>query len=208
MTTRRTLLAGLGVVGAGVLAGCLGGDGDSDENGSGGDDPEESTDGTGTGEFTDDFTITSSAFEDGASIPERYTADGENSSPPLSVEGVPAEAETLALIADDPDAPGGTFVHWLLWNVPGDRTALPAGIPSDESVETLSGASQGTNDLDETGYSGPAPPADDDAHTYRFTVYAVDTTLALDAGAGRDALDDALSDTTLGSARLTGEYGR
>jgi Raf kinase inhibitor-like YbhB/YbcL family protein len=211
MTTRRALLCGLGAAGAGALAGCLGGDDDSDDGSAddGGSDDGGSDNGSADNDSDDgEFTVTSSAFEDGATIPERYTADGENGSPPLSVQGVPDGTETLAVIADDPDAPGGTFVHWLLWNVPGDRTTIPEDIPADEQVDALDGARQGTNDLGEIGYGGPAPPEGDDAHTYRFTVHAVDTTLGLAAGAERDALEDALDGSTVGSARLTGEYGR
>lgn len=181
MQARRTVLRGLCVAGVTLLAGCLEGD-------------------------SDDFTVTST-FDDGATIPEEYTDDGENVSPPLSVEGLPDETATLAVIVDDPDAPGGTFVHWLLWNAPADRTSLPADIPDGGQVDELDGARQGTNDLGETGYGGPAPPPDDDPHTYRFTVYAVDRTLSLDAGAERDRLEAALDGSTLGSARLTGEYG-
>jgi Raf kinase inhibitor-like protein, YbhB/YbcL family len=192
MQGRRGVLRGVCAVGGCLLAGCLGGD---DSSGDG-------------GAFTDDFTVTSGAFEDGGTIPERYTADGENVSPPLTVEGLPEGVETLAVVVDDPDAPGGAFVHWLLWNVPGDRTDIPAAVPQADRVDSLDGARQGTNDLDEVGYSGPAPPADDDPHTYRFTLHAVDTTLELSAGAGRDALAAALDGSTVGSARITGEYGR
>lgn len=188
MPTRRRLLAALGTATAGAFAGCNGGSGTDDQP------------------APADLRVTSEAFADGASIPQQYTAQGENVSPPLSFEGVPDEAETLALIADDPDAAGGAFTHWLLWNLPADRRSLSAGVP--KQAELNSGARQGANSTGIIGYSGPAPPTDADPHTYRFTVYAVDTTLDLAAGSLRAPLEDALDGSTLRSARLTGTYGR
>lgn len=122
--------------------------------------------------------------------------------------GVPENAETLALVCDDPDAPGGTFVHWLLWNVPGETDGLDEDVPPDEEVSGLDGARQGMNDFGNIGYDGPAPPEGDGPHTYRFTVYAVEMTLELAAGAERGALEDPLDGSTLGSGRLSGEYER
>lgn len=188
MPTRRSLLSALGVAGATVLAGCTDGD-----------DPPRDGDG---------FTVTSPAFDDSQTVPAQYTANGENVSPPLSFEGIPDEAETLAVVADDPDAPSGTFVHWLLWNLPGARTDLPGGVPAESELDGYGGARQGTNDFGEIGYSGPAPPEDDDPHTYRFDVIAVDTTVEVAPGAERSALEDALDGSTLESGRLTGTYGR
>lgn len=199
MQTRRSTLRALGLAGATALAGCGGGDAPT-TTAAGGPAP-----GTGTAEA---FTLTSEAFGDGEPIPERYTADGADVSPPVSVSGVGTSAETLALVVDDPDAPGGTFVHWLLWNLPADRTTVPEDVPGDETVAALGGARQGTNGFGTVGYRGPAPPAGDDPHTYRFTAYAVDTTLSLAAGAERAGLESALADSVLVTARLTGEYGR
>lgn len=181
------------------LAGCPGG-GTTPET------PEESP---SAGQSPDgSLTVSSSAFEAGDTIPTRYTCEGEDVSPPLTVAGVPEEAGSLALVADDPDAPGGTFVHWLLWNVPPDRTELPAGVARGETVADLGGARQGDNDAGTVGYNGPCPPPADDSHTYRFTVYAVDGTLDLEAGADRAALGDALDGRTLASGRLTGKFDR
>ncbi|MEF8775402.1 MAG: YbhB/YbcL family Raf kinase inhibitor-like protein [Haloarculaceae archaeon] len=154
------------------------------------------------------LTVTSPAFETGGTIPTEYTGDGADRSPPLSIGGVPAEAVTLALVVDDPDAPSGTFVHWLLWNVPGDRADIPAGVPQRETVADLGGARQGTNGFDELGYRGPLPPSGDGPHTYRFTVYALDTDLNVEAGARRDHLEEALAGPILASGRLSGEYER
>lgn len=206
MRTRRATLELLAASGVLSLAGCSG----EDNSGDGGIETTDS-DGNGTietGGGTASFTVRSSAFDDTGTIPTQYTADGADVSPPLSVGTLPEEAETWALIVDDPDAPGGTFVHWLLWNVPARTTELPEDVPTTGTVADLGGARQGTNGFGETGYRGPAPPSGDDPHTYRFTAYAVDSTLALEAGAERDALDDALSGATLEAARITGEYGR
>lgn len=185
-TKRRTFLAAAGA----VATGCVGGDDGPDD--------------------VETFPLTSSAFNDGEQIPTEYTCDGENVSPPLSVGGAPEEAETLALVVDDPDAPNPPFVHWLLWNVPADVEGIPRDVPQGETVGTLDGARQGANDTDtdEIGYFGPCPPPDDGPHTYRFILYAVDTELELEAGATRGELDAALDGATVAEARLTGTYER
>lgn len=146
------------------------------------------------------------AFDPGGTIPERYTGVGEDVSPPLTVESVPSAAATLALVVDDPDA--GGFLHWLIWNVPADRSSIPEGVPRRETVESLGGARQGTNDFGEVGYRGPLPPADDGPHTYRFTASAVDTTLEVAAGADRAALESALDGHTLDTVQFSGEFDR
>ena len=186
MVTRRSLLA-TGV--AAALAGCSSG-------------------GPETVESPGGLTVTSSAFEEGGQIPTEYTGDGDDRSPPLALSGVPDAAVTLAVVVDDPDAPGGTFVHWLLWNVPADRSTLPAGLPQRERLPAIGDARQGTNGFDELGYRGPLPPSGDGPHTYRFTVYAVDDRLELSAGARRRKLDAALAGSVVASGRLTGEYER
>jgi len=160
--------------------------------------------------------ITSSAFTDGGQIPQKYTADGDNVSPPLSIENVPDGAVTLALIMDDPDDPGGTFTHWLIWNIQPAMvsipeiepvTSIPENVPTTEIVGTLDGARQGINDFGEIGYGGPSPPSGS-PHHYRFTVYALDTTLELEAGATREQLEAAMESHVLGQATLTGIYQR
>ena len=149
----------------------------------------------------------SSSFGDGEGIPVGHTCDGEEVSPPLDVEGVPEEAETLAVVVDDPDAPGGTFVHWLLWNVPADIGNIPGGVAPEPTVTELGGARQGTNGTDEVGYAGPCPPEGDGQHRYRLFVHAVGRELDLDARATREELDAALDGSTVATGRLEGTYG-
>ncbi|MFB6132016.1 MAG: YbhB/YbcL family Raf kinase inhibitor-like protein [Halanaeroarchaeum sp.] len=144
-----------------------------------------------------DLTITSSAFDAGEPIPEKYGKAYENLNPPLTVGGVPDEAESLTLIVDDPDAPGGTFLHWLVWNIPPDITDIPAG------WEPPSGVVQGENDFGEVGYGGPKPPSE---HTYRFKLFAVDTMLELSSGAGVQAVTDAMDGHLVGQDELTGTF--
>lgn len=164
--------------------------------------------GEGEPDNTGKFSVSSLAFDDGEEIPTEYTCDGANSSPPLRIEGVPEDAETLALIVDDPDAPDQTFVHWLLWNIPADTEQIPQSMPQGPAVSDLGGAEQGTNDADEVGYSGPCPPEGDGPHTYRFILYAVDTELEVEAGATREELNDTLDGRTVGAGRLDGTYER
>lgn len=152
--------------------------------------------------------ISSSAFEDGDRIPEQYTRDGDDRSPPLVVEDLPEGTQTLALVVDDPDAPGTTWVHWLLWGVPADQAEIPEDVPGENIVESLGGARQGKNDFDEVGYGGPEPPVGHGTHHYRFTAYALDRHIDLDAGAGRDALEREMEGAILETARITGTYER
>jgi Raf kinase inhibitor-like YbhB/YbcL family protein len=146
--------------------------------------------------------LTSDAFDDGAAIPERYGYRAENVNPPLAIENPPEGAETLALVVDDPDAvePAGTvWDHWVVWNLPVDRTEIPVGFePADV------GGREGTNDYGEVGYGGPNPP--DREHTYRFVAYALDTTLDLASGATKADLEAAIEGHVLSAARLTGTY--
>ena len=203
MTTRRRFVTALGTV-SGVLAGCSddGGsaDGDGTDGGGAGGTP------TPTQATAGSLSFSATAFEDGGTIPERYTGVGEDVSPELIVESVPEGAAALALVVDDPDA--DDFVHWLIWNVPADTETIPAGVPQGETVESLDGARQGTNDFGELGYRGPLPPSDDGPHTYRFTMSAVDTTLELEAGAGRGELMTALGGAVLDTHQITGEFER
>lgn len=174
------------------MAGCLG-DGDGDG---------------GTGTPVGDIDVSSSAFEDGESMPTRYTANGADVSPPLSIGNVPADAAALAIVVDDPDAPNPPFTHWLCWAIPPDTTSVPDGIPRQERVSSLGDAVQGQNDMGDLGYRGPAPPADDGAHRYRFTVIALESSLGLEPGATRSAVDDAVAGNVLDRGRLTGTYDR
>lgn len=150
--------------------------------------------------------IIKSAFDDGGYIPEEYTADGRDISPPLIIENVPKEAETLALIVDDPDAPSGTFTHWLIWNIPADIKEISKNIEKKEKAKGLNGALQGKNDFNELGYMGPAPPSG--VHTYRFYVYALDDKLDLEAGADKETLLNSMEGHVLQKGVLKGEYTR
>jgi Raf kinase inhibitor-like YbhB/YbcL family protein len=151
--------------------------------------------------------ITSPAFSDRGPIPRAHTCDGADQSPPLSWSGVPAEARQLALIVDDPDAPGRVFVHWVLYGLAPSVTALPSGLPRDARLTKPFGAVQGTNDFRKTGYNGPCPPPGA-PHRYVFTLYALKQELSLPPGATKVVLLDAMKGQILEQASLTGTYGR
>lgn len=151
-----------------------------------------------------DVTVRSATIQPGESIPRQHTCDGPGTSPPLTFGDLPTGTETIALVGDDPDAPGEEpYVHWLVWNVPisGGSSHLPEGSVPD-------GALEGTNSAGGLGYTGPCPPKQDGAHTYRFAVYAVDRTLELEEGAQRAELEAALEGRVLGEGRLSASYGR
>jgi len=197
-----------------LLAGCLDGtDGSEERTETSPDATNTQTDGTDdalstTQSKASGLQLSSTAFEDGSSIPQKYTFDGADVSPPLSISGVPDDADSLVLVVDDPDAPNPPFTHWLLWAIPADATTIPAGIEQSRTVPELDGAKQGTNSFDVLGYRGPRPPKDDGSHTYRFTLTAVDSPLNVQAGAGRDQVADALQSNSVATARITGEYDR
>jgi len=151
--------------------------------------------------------LTSPAFADGAPIPKKFTCDGPDVSPPLAWSGAPANTKTFALIMDDPDAPGSTWVHWVLWNIPGATSSLPEGIPKAETLENLGGALQGKNTWPKTGYDGPCPPPGK-PHRYFFKLYALDAPLGLKAGATKADVEQAMKPRVLASAQLMGTYGR
>lgn len=150
--------------------------------------------------------LSSPEFADGAEIPARFTCDGADVSPALVIEDVARDARSLVLVVDDPDAPRGTFVHWLLWNLPPTTSALPEGIPAEPSVRSLGDARQGTTDFRRLGYGGPCPP--DGRHMYRFLLYALDRTLDLEAGAQRAELDAAMKGHIVAETMLRGSYAR
>ncbi|WP_247009096.1 YbhB/YbcL family Raf kinase inhibitor-like protein [Halorientalis litorea] len=155
-----------------------------------------------------DTRLTSSAFANGETIPTKHTGDGADVSPPLSLAGVPGAIASLALVVDDPDAPDGTFVHWLLWGLPPETREIPEHVPQARRVPSLGDARQGTNGFGELGYRGPRPPEGDGPHTYRFTLYALDSTVNVQAGARRRALSNAMAESVVATARLTGTYER
>ena len=151
------------------------------------------------------LTLTSSAFEDQERIPREYTGDGEDLSPPLSWEGVPEGTQGLVLICDDPDAPSGTWDHWILYDVSPQNTNLEEGIPAEDVVAGV--GKQGRNDFGNIGYGGPAPPRGK-PHHYSFRLYAVGAPTGLDPGASKQDVLDAIQDHTLAQAELVGLYGR
>jgi hypothetical protein len=148
--------------------------------------------------------VTSSAFEDGGLIPAKYTCDGEDISPPLQWAGVPEGAGSVALICDDPDAPMGTFVHWVLFNLPATTTELAEDVPADKTLPN--GARQGITDFGRIGYGGPCPPSG--THRYFFKIYALDTELALKAGASKREMLRAMEGHILAQGQLMGKYRR
>ncbi|KQC05274.1 MAG: hypothetical protein APR53_02335 [Methanoculleus sp. SDB] len=151
------------------------------------------------------MTVTSAAFADGGLIPSEYTCDGENLSPPLAFGGVPDGAVSLVLIADDPDAPFGTYTHWILYAVPPGTRVLPAGI--GVSADLPDGSMQGKNAAGVFGYSGPCPPPGN-PHRYFFRIYALDIVPAIPGTADRPAVLAAMEGHVLAAGELMGRYGR
>lgn len=148
--------------------------------------------------------MTSNAFTEGAMIPQRYTCDGENISPPLFWTGVPSGTRSLALICDDPDAPVGTWDHWVLYNIPAEATGLPENVPEKAVLDT--GAVHGSNSWGRIGYGGPCPPGG--THRYFFKIFALDTLLDIKSGATTSRLLEAMQDHVLAQGQLMGRYRR
>ena len=146
------------------------------------------------------ISLSSPDFGDGETIPRRFTCDGEDRSPQLSWQGVPGAAVELALLVEDPDAPGGTFVHWVLWALDPTTTSLGQG-------EVPAGAQEGRNDFGRTGYAGPCPPRGR-AHRYVFSLLALAQRLSLKPGATAEALRREARGKVLAEGALTGTYGR
>lgn len=142
--------------------------------------------------------LTSSAFREGESIPSKFTCDGGNTSPPLKISDVPSGAKSVVLIADDPDAPGGLFTHWLVWNI----------LPQTNSIAEGSAPKgmQGTNDFGKSGYGAPCPPSG--MHRYCFRVFALDRELDLRSGAKRSQLDAAMKGHVIAQGELIGRYAK
>lgn len=143
--------------------------------------------------------LTSSAFNPMASIPAKYTCDGANLSPPLTLAGIPAGTADLALIVDDPDAPGGDWVHWLVWNIDPRTASFAEGA-------TPAGAIEGVTSFGHQKYGGPCPPSG--SHRYQFTLYALDKKLALSNLANKSTLLSAMQNHILTQTTLTGVYQR
>jgi Raf kinase inhibitor-like YbhB/YbcL family protein len=148
--------------------------------------------------------LTSTAFNEGQPIPVTYGCKGVNISPPLEWSGVPKTAKTLTIIAEDPDAPSGSFVHWVLYNLPADNIGLVENAPVTGNLKA--GGFQGKNDFGKIGYGGPCPPSG--THRYFFRIYALDADLPLNAGATKAEVEKAMSGHIVAQAQLMGTYGR
>jgi Raf kinase inhibitor-like YbhB/YbcL family protein len=157
------------------------------------------------GASTRHLVLSSSAFRDGETIPVRHSCDGDDVSPPLAWTSAPVGTRSFALICDDPDAPRGTWVHWLIWNLPADACELGQGVPP--SPQLPSGARQGLNDGGELGYSGPCPPPGK-PHRYFFRLHALDTALNLEPRVSRADLDAAMAGHILTQSTVMGTYER
>jgi Raf kinase inhibitor-like YbhB/YbcL family protein len=145
------------------------------------------------------ITITSTAFKEGENIPRIFTCDDQNVSPPLAWTGIPTNTVSLALIVDDPDAPAGTWVHWVLYDLPPNLTGLDQG--------KNGGGTEGQNDFKRVGYGGPCPPRGSN-HRYFFKLYALDMGLDLKSGATKTQVENAMKGHILAQGQLMGRYGR
>lgn len=161
------------------------------------------------------ITLTSTAFQDGGMIPQTFTCDGSDRSPPLEWRGVPEKARSLVLICDDPDAPMGTWSHWVVFNLAPTVKSLKVGVPPDELIardapktddDRMPKARQGTNDFGKLGYGGPCPPSG--THRYFFRLYALDIDLELGSSAKRGEVLEAIKGHILAEGRLMGKYKR
>jgi Raf kinase inhibitor-like YbhB/YbcL family protein len=151
------------------------------------------------------FQLSTTAFSSGGPIPKKFTCDGPDVSPALTWNEPPAGTQAFALIMDDPDAPVGTWVHWVLYDLPASERGLPEGVPKE--AEVPSGARQGRNDFRKIGYGGPCPPAGS-THRYFFKLYALSSTTQLNSGATKADLEGAIKGHVLAQAELVGRYNR
>jgi Raf kinase inhibitor-like YbhB/YbcL family protein len=150
------------------------------------------------------FQLTSTAFKHGETIPRKYSCDGQDISPPLAWGDPPQGTQSFALIMDDPDAPAGVWVHWVLYNLPAGSRGLPEAVPTD--AQLADGSRQGKNSWGKVGYGGPCPPRG--THRYFFRLYALDRALDLAAGASKEQLLKAMEGHILTQAELMGKYTR
>lgn len=155
-------------------------------------------------ETTVKLQIKSLAFEANDMIPKKYTCDGEDISPPLTWDGIPGGTKSLALISDDPDAPMGTWVHWVIYNIPPEIKEFQENVPPDNNFPN--GTLQGITDFKRIGYGGPCPPSG--THRYFFKLYALDTKLNLSGGATKKQVEDAMKGHVLAQCELMGKYSR
>ncbi len=148
--------------------------------------------------------VTSTAFKDGGVIPLKYTCDGEDGSPPISWDTLPAVTQSIALISDDPDAPMGNWVHWVVYNLPATFKELKEGIPPAEAI--AGGGKQGINDFGRFGYGGPCPPGG--THRYFFKLYALDAVMDISGKVTKNKLESAMKGHVLAQGELMGRYSR
>jgi Raf kinase inhibitor-like YbhB/YbcL family protein len=158
-----------------------------------------------TGDQKMNFAISSTAFQNGSDIPKQFTCDGADVSPPLSWNRAPEKVQSFALIADDPDAPAGTWTHWVLYDLPATDTELQENISKIDKLPN--GSRQGRNDFRKLGYGGPCPPPGK-AHRYFFKLYALDAKLNLAPGVSKQELEQAMQGHVLASSELIGKYSR
>ena len=151
--------------------------------------------------------IQSPAFADGGPIPRAHTCDGADLSPPLFWHDAPADTKSFAMVVDDPDAPAGTWVHWVVYGLPPAVTNLQSGLPAEAEITRPFSAKQGTNDFGRLGYGGPCPPPGP-AHRYYFRLYALDTDIKLPPGATKAILLNSIKGHVLDEAEMVGMYGR
>lgn len=158
------------------------------------------------------ITVSSEAFAEGDSVPVRYTCEGDDISPPLRWQGAPPGTVSFVVIVDDPDAPGRTFLHWLVYAIPGDVTALPEAVPpvveDEEPPEGDRPFRQGVNDFGDRAYGGPCPPRGDRPHRYRFQVLAIDQEVEVSDGAPIATVMEAIEGHVLAKGTLTATFGR
>lgn len=153
----------------------------------------------------ENISISAEGFKDGTTIPDVYTCKGKDISPTLSWKGIPAQTKSIALIMDDPDGSGGTFVHWVLYNVPAGTQKLSEGMPHDKVLSD--GSIQGITDFGRTGYGGPCPPPGK-PHRYIFKIYALDSNIILAEGASKKQLENAMKGHILAKGEIVGVYRR
>lgn len=151
-----------------------------------------------------DIQVKSPAFKDGEKIPEKYTCSGDGISPPIAWETPSDNVESFALICEDPDAPMGTFTHWVVYDMPTDVHALPEKVPNEDKLPI--GGTHGINSLRRSGYTSPCPPSG--THRYFFKVFALDSKLGLKPGAGKDEVLKAMKGHIVGEGQLMGTYSR
>jgi Raf kinase inhibitor-like YbhB/YbcL family protein len=151
----------------------------------------------------ENISISAEEFKEGETIPDEFTCEGKDISPSLSWKGIPAGTKSIALIMDDPDAPGGTFVHWVLYNMPAETQKLPKAMP----LNLTDGSMHGMTNFGRPGYGGPCPPPGK-PHRYYFKIYALDTKLNLPPGASKNQVESAMKGHIIAKGELMGKYKR